>query len=399
MRPGLLILATVAAATLVHPQGTASVVLRGATIHTATGQTIRNGTIVVQDGKIAAIGSGVAIPPGAQIVDVTGKEIIPGIIDNHSHIGFPIQDANESPQSFVPQIRAFDMLDPNDPRFKQALSGGVTTIVTGTGSGEVSSGEAVVLKTFGPTLDTRILRAQGGIKFAMGRKGPNRPPSTSPAVTAALRQHFIRTREYVDARSRWEQGGRQGAPPPRDLMLEAFARVLSREVDARVHVHTAHDIMAILRLKDEFGFDLTIHHATEAYKLVDEIQRRGVNVVGMPLGLRLGAPDDVIREGVALTRGGVRFAFHTDDPVIGGKWQRLNGSIGIRYGMTEEEALRALTINGAEIARVGQRVGSLQQGKDADLVILNGPWYELTTRVDLVYVDGVLAYDRAKEEK
>ena len=117
-----------------NPQGSASLALRGATIHTGAGQTIRNGTIVVQDGKIVAIGSGVAIPPGAQIVDVTGKEIIPGLIDNHSHIGFPIQDANESPQSFVPQIRAFDMLDPNDPRFKQALSGGVTTIVTGTGS-------------------------------------------------------------------------------------------------------------------------------------------------------------------------------------------------------------------------------------------------------------------------
>ncbi len=399
MRPSLLILATAAAATFARAQGTAPLALRGATIHTGTGQAIRNGTILVRDGKIAAIGSGIAVPAGAQIVDVTGKEIIPGLIDNHSHIGFPIQDANESPQSFVPQIRALDMLDPNDPRFKQALSGGVTTVVTGTGSGEVSSGEAVVLKTFGPTLDARILRAQGGIKFAMGRKRVDRPPSTSPAVTAALRQHFIRTKEYVDARSRWEQGDRQGAPPPRDLMLEAFARVLSRDVDARVHVHTAHDIMAILRLKDEFGFDLTIHHATEAYKLVDEIARRGVNVVGMPLGLRIGVAEDVVREGVALTRGGVRFAFHTDDPVIAGKWLRLNASIGIRYGMTEEEALRALTINGAEIARVAQRVGSIQQGKDADLVILNGPWYELTTRVDLVYVDGVLAYDRAKEEK
>jgi imidazolonepropionase-like amidohydrolase len=398
MRVSPLIIAQLLAAAALPAQDSV-LALRGATVHTATGQTIRNATVLVRGGKIAAVGSGVAVPAGARIVDVSGKEMIPGLVDNHSHIGFPIQDANESPQSFVPQIRALDMLNPDDPRFRQALSGGVTTIVTGTGSGEVSSGEAVVLKTFGPSLDARILRAEGGIKFAMGRKNPARPPSTSPAVTAALRQHFIRTREYVDARRRWEEGGRQGAPPARDLMLEAFAKVLSRESDARVHVHTAHDIMAILRLKDEFGFDLTIHHATEAYKLAEEIARRNVNVVGMPLGMRIGAPEDVVREGMTLSQAGVRFAFHTDDPVIGGKWQRLNGSIGVRYGMTEENALRALTRNGAEIARVGDRVGTIEAGKDADLVILNGPWYELKTRVDMVYVNGVLAYDRSTEEK
>jgi imidazolonepropionase-like amidohydrolase len=382
------------------PASSPSVVaLRGGTIHTAAGPVITNGVVIIRDGKIADVGSGVAIPSGARIIDLSGKEIIPGMIDNHSHIGAAPEDLNEQAVSFGPQHRMVDALNPDDRGWKPAADAGVTTVVTGTGSGEVSSGEAAVVKTYGTDFQKRILKEVGGLKIAMGRKGPNRPPSTSPAVTAGLRAMFIHAREYMDSWNRWEAGGKQGPPPPRDLGMETVARVLRHEDYVRAHVHAASDIMALLKLKDEFGFDLALHHATEAYKVADEIARRHVDVVGMPLFVRIGLKEDIMRSPYTLWKAGVTYAFHTDDPVVQSKWFRYCGAMAIRYGLPEEEALKGLTINAAKIARVSDRVGSIERGKDADIVVLDGPWYETKTRVDYVYVDGTLAYDRAREGK
>jgi imidazolonepropionase-like amidohydrolase len=255
------------------------------------------------------------------------------------------------------------------------------------------------VKTFGIDFQKRILKEVGGLKIAMGRKRPDRAPSTSPAVTAGLRAMFIHAREYMDAWSRWESGGKQGAPPPRDLGMETVARVLRHEDYVRAHVHAASDIMALLKLKDEFGFDLALHHATEAYKVADEIARRHVDVVGMPLFVRIGLKEEVMRSPYTLWKAGVTYAFHTDDPVVQSKWFRYCGAMAIRYGLPEEEALKGLTINAAKIARVADRVGSIERGKDADIVVLDGPWFEPKTRVDFVYVDGNVAYDRSKEGK
>ncbi len=379
------------------PQGV--VALRGATVHTAAGDPIPNATVVIRDGKIAAVGANVAVPAGAQVVDASGKQIIPGMIDNHSHIGADPSDLNEQAVSFGPQHRMVDALNPDDRGWTPAVNGGVTTVVTGTGSGEVSSGVAAVVKTFGADFNLRILKADGGLKIAMGRKRPDRPPSTSPAVTAGLRALFIRGREYMEAQKRWEAEGKKGQPPARDLGLETIARVLRREEYVRAHVHTAADIMAVLKLKDEFGFDLAIHHATEAYKVAPEIVKRNVGVVGMPLFVRIGMKEDVMRSPYTLWKAGALYAFHTDDPVVASKWLRYCAAMGMRYGLPENEALKGVTINAAKIARVADRVGSIEAGKDADLVVLDGPWYEPKTRVDRVYVDGVVAYDRTKEVK
>ena len=373
------------------------IALRGATVHTATGPAIRNATVLIRDGKIADVGANVSVPADARVVDLAGKEIIPGMVDNHSHIGAAPEDLNEQAVSFGPQHRMVDALKPDDRGWKPAADAGVTTVVTGTGSGEVSSGEAAVVKTYGTDFSKRILKEVGGLKIAMGRKGPNRPPSTSPAVTAGLRAMFIHAREYMDSWSRWEAGGTQGPAPARDLGMETVARVLRHEDYIRAHVHAASDIMALLKLKDEFGFDLALHHSTEAYKVADEIAKRHVDVVGMPLFVRIGMKEDIMRSPYTLWKAGVLYAFHTDDPVVQSKWFRYCGAMAIRYGLPEEEALKGLTINAAKIARVSDRVGSIEKGKDADIVVLNGPWYETSTRVDLVYVDGAVAYDRSKE--
>ncbi len=378
------------------PQPT-PIALVGARIHTAAGPAIENGAIVFQNGTITAIGEGLVPPADAETVDLSGMVVMPGMLDNHSHIGADIRDLNEFPIRFGPQHRIRDVLSPDDAFWNDAVKGGVTTIITGPGSGEVSSGQAIVVKTWGPSLEERIVKERGGLKIAMGRKRPGQSPTTSMAVTAMLRAKFIEAQEYQAKWDAWEAGGREGPAPPRDLGMEAVVRVLVGEDRIRAHVHQAHDILSIIRLSQEFDFHLTIHHSTEAYKVADEIAESGTDVVGMPLFTRIALSDEVMTTGTLMNEMGVRFTFHTDDPVVGSKWQRGNAGLGIRHGMTEQDALEAVTINPAAIAGIEDRVGSLEVGKDADVVVLNGTWYEVSTLVTRVYVDGTLAYDREEE--
>lgn len=376
-----------------------AILVRGATIHTAAGAPIPNGAVLVRGGKIVALGTNVTAPAGARIIEAAGKVVIPGMIDNHSHIGARPTDLNDFPMLIGPQHRFIDALDWNDPDFADAVSGGVTTIVTGPGSGENVSGMAAVIKTFGTEYSKRMLLEKGGMKFAMGVKGRTRYPATTMGVAANLRQYLIKTQEYVAAQKKWEDDGKKGNPPARDLGYEAMADVLAKRTYVRSHVHSATDVMTILRLKDEFGFDLTLHHSTEAYKVAPELAKRGVSAVVLPLGPRIGVGEDAMAGPYVLWKAGVKVAMHTDAPVINQKWLRLCAALAMRYGIPDEEALKMVTKNAAEIARVGDRVGSIEVGKDADLVIMDGPWYEPKSRVDLVIGDGQVIYERAKEAK
>jgi imidazolonepropionase-like amidohydrolase len=177
-----------------------------------------------------------------------------------------------------------------------------------------------------------------------------------------------------------------------------LVKVLNREERIRCHVHFANDMLSFLKLKDEFGFELTFEHSTEAYKIAEEIAKRGVGCVCLPLVMRIPLGEDLMRGNAVLEKAGVKIALHTDHPVTQEKWLRLCAILSIRYGLSEEAALRAITINPAELAMINTRVGSIEKGKDADLVVLNGPWQELQSRVDLVFIDGVLAYDRSLDE-
>ena len=397
----LLAAALTAVASLTLPLGAQGdvILVRGGTIHTAAGAPINNGSVLIQAGKIVAVGTNVSAPAGARIIDATGKSVIPGMIDNHSHIGAKSTDLNDSPMLIGPQHRFLDALDWNDPDFQDAVEGGVTTIVTGPGSGENVSGMAVVIKTFGTDYPKRMLLEKGGMKFAMGPKGRTRYPATAMGVAANLRQYLIKTQEYMAAQKKWEDDGKKGNPPARDLGYEAMADVLTHKTYVRAHVHAATDVMTLLRLKDEFGFDLTLHHSTEAYKVAQEVAKRGVTAVVLPLGDRIGLSDDAMAGPYQLWKAGVKIAMHTDAPVISQKWLRLCAALAMRYGIPDEEALKMVTANAAEIARVSDHVGTIAAGKDADLVIFNGPWYEPKSRIDFVIGDGQVIYDRSKEGK
>jgi imidazolonepropionase-like amidohydrolase len=375
------------------------VVVRGATVHTAAGPPIANATIIVRDGKIVEVGSNLQAPPGAKIYDATGKVIIPGMMDNHSHIGAEATDLNDFPMQIGPQHRYIDALNLDDPEWKQAVKGGVTTVITGPGSGESVSGQAVVIKTFGTDLEKRIVNERGGMKFAMGVKSRDRYPTTTMGVAAQLRAYLIKTQEYVASWKKWEDDGKKGPAPARDLGYEAMAEVLNHKNRVRAHVHSATDVMTLLRLKDEFGFDLTLHHSTEAYKVADEVAKRKVSAVVLPLGPRIGLTEEVMAGPYILWKAGVLIAMHTDHPVINQKWLRLCAGLAMRYGIPEEEALKTVTINPATIGRVKDRVGSIERGKDADFVVMDGPWYEPKTRVDMVFGNGSVIYDRSTEEK
>ncbi len=376
-----------------------TVAVTGGTVYSGVGEPIENATILVRDGKITRLGQNLRLPRGAEIIDATGKTIIPGMMDNHSHIGAKLSDLNDFPMTIGPQHRVLDALVLDDKEWADAIKGGVTTVVTGPGSGETVSGQAVVIKTFGDGLDDRVINENGGMKFAMGPKSKEKYPTTAMGVAASLRSYLYKTQEYQAKRQAWEEGSREEAPPPRDLGYEAMGDVLNDKNRVRAHVHSAADVQTLLTLKDEFGFDLTLHHSTEAYKLANEIAAREVNAVVVPLGPRIGLTEDTMEGPYHLWKAGVRVALHTDHPVQNQKWLRLNAGLVMRYGVPELEALKMITIHPAQIARVDDRIGSIEAGKDADFVVLNGPWYEPMSRIELVFGNGEVIYNISEEDE
>ena len=371
-----------------------SIALKGAKVYTAVGPPIPNAIVLVQNGKITAVGRNVKIPNGIRVIDATGKVIIPGLIDLHTHIGAFVHDSaddNEMPQPIGPELRTIDALHMHVPDWMDAVKGGVTTVVTGPGSGERMGGQSVTIKTFGQTLEKRLLKEKGNLKMAVNARNLSH--------ISNIRKMFIKTQEYMDAWAKYESGDKKGLPPKRDLAMEAVAGALTGENKIRCHIGYANDMMTLLKLKDEYGFDLTFIHSNEAYKIADEIAKRNVGCICMPIGLRSGVTEDAMYGNTVLHNAGVKIAFHTDDPVSRQKWLRICASMAIHYDLPEDIALNAITINPAELSGISNRVGSIEKGKDADIVVLNGTWYELKTRVDMVFVDGVLAFDRTTYEK
>jgi imidazolonepropionase-like amidohydrolase len=393
-------------------------------VMTITQGTLDRGTVLVEGGRIVALGEQVEIPEDAQIFDAEGKIVMPGMIDAHCHVGiFPdgigweYSDGNEMTDPITPHLRALDAVHPEDPAFKELVAAGVTTVLTGPGSGNLIGGQWVCLKTAPkPSVEEMVLLEPAGMKMALG-ENPKRVygdqkknPSTRMGNAATLRGALVDARNYLDKWERYQvdlseyeaklEGGKQDAErpkmPERNLKLEALGKVLRRELKARVHAHRADDMLTAIRIAEEFDLDLTLEHATEGYKIADILAAKGIMVTAGPIlfsrskyELREMTP----KNPGLMAQAGVKVAIQTDE-MSAVKYLTINAALAVREGMSEEEALKAITINAAEVIGVEDRVGSLEVGKDADIVVLSGHPFDYRSVAELVLVDGQVAYRR-----
>lgn len=397
-----------------------AVVIRGGTVLTMTGEPITGGTVVLQAGKIVAVGRNVAIPAGAEIVNATGKYVMPGLVDAMASIGLSPSDLNEASNPITPELRVFEAYNPFAPfgggkpgpiRNLEALSGGVTTMYIAPADAALIGGQGAVLKTAGPTLDALVVREPAAMDMALGEppkrpaRAQNRDPFTRMAEAAMIRQALIRAQEYAANRQRTPNA-------PRDLGMEALGRLLRKEIPARVQANRSTDIRVALGLAEEFGFTLVLDGAAGAAQHSAQLAARGIPVVlGQvshpfvsneeipdrsdypPVDERL--PGQLVTAGVKVALASFSRAFGTLAPAGTGKWLLLDAAIAAGYGMSEADILRAVTINPADILGVADRVGSLAPGRDADVLILDGPPLSIRTWVERVYVNGELVHTRA----
>lgn len=382
------------------------IAIAGGRILTMAGKVLEQGTVLVCNGKIKAVVDGVVEPEGWKVIDARGKIVLPGLIDCHCHLGVVEEiyrvegdDANESTDPVTPHLRAVDAVYPWDLGFKDAISGGVTTVVTGPGSANVIGGEMVALKTWGPSLDGMILKAPVGLKAALG-ENPKRSygsrqktPLTRMASAALLRETLAGAADYIRKCDRASEGSDY---PDRDLKKESVARVLKRQIPLRVHSHRADDILTAMRIAREFNINLVIEHCTEGYKIAGELAQNGVRaVIGPVIGNRakVELAGISLETGKILAEAGVEFAIMTDHPVVPIQYLAISAGLSVRGGLDEVKALRAITAGAADILGLGHRLGSLEPGKDADVVVFDGHPFDVRSRVISVIISGHIVYD------
>ncbi len=377
-------------------------------ILTMAGKVYEQGTIILQNEKIFKVGSydSITIPEEADIIDLAGKTVVPGFIDAHCHVGMMEEiyrlegdDANETTNPVTPSLRAIDAVYPGDLAFKDALQAGVTTIHTGPGSANVISGVGIIMKTHGLIVDKMAIDTCPGLKVSFGENpkrvygDQSKMPKTRMATAALLREHLVKAMEYMNK----NQTGTCDPPkkPERDLGMEILSLVLSRKIPLRAHAHRSDDIMTALRIAKEFNLRIIIEHGTEGHLIADELAERNVPVITGPSltnRAKVEMGQRTFKTPGILSKNGVKVAIMTDHPVVPIEYLPLCAALAVKAGMEPEEALKAITINAAEILGIAHRVGSIEQGKDADLVILDGDPLEIKTKVIEVFINGKSVY-------
>ncbi len=373
---------------------------------------LENATVLFHDGKIIDVRPAVQIPDDAEIIDVEGKYILPGFIDAHTHqglfdgsIGWAGSDGNEMTTPITPELRGIDSFNPDEPSLIEVIQGGVTCINTGPGSGNVIGGQAFVIKPLGSKVtDEMVVLAPSGLKIALGENpkrvhgNEKRTPSTRMGTASLLRKTFTDGGNYLEewkafgskARQAKEKGEPEPAPPKRDLGMEVIAKVIKREVPLHAHAHRADDIATIIRIAKEFNLRLVIIHCTEGHKIAEFIAENDVPAVIGPTMYWVSKPETRERgfkTPVVLHRAGVKVALQTDS-LTPMNYFPLLPMYAIKHGMSREDALKAVTINPAEILNISHRVGSLEKGKDADIVVWSGHPFEFYSKVERVFING-----------
>ena len=381
-----------------------------ARILTVTKGEIAKGTVLIANGKILEVGANVNVPEGARVIDAAGCIVTPGLVDSHSHLGLGpsggVTEDNEASDPVTPQLRVIDSIHPegigpDKGQFRNALAEGVTTVIARPGSGNVIGGQSAVLKLRGGTVDDMVVAFPADMKMALGHKGGYASngvmPMTKMGTAYLVRQAMLDAADYRDALARYakEKAKKpEAVPPPRDLKKEAMLKVLEREIPVHIHVSSADDIMTAVRLATEFKFlRLSLGHADESYKVADELAKHGVVVVVGPLMITYDDDGKLVNLADFLVKRGVEINIMTDADVVQEQFLRYQAAIAVKYGMDPAEALKAITINPAKLTGLEKRIGSIEAGKDADLVVFSGDPFDIQSRTLKVMIDGKIVFE------
>lgn len=378
--------------------------IRNGNVFTMEGPILAGHDILIEDGKIKEIDRD--IQADCEVLDAKGMIVIPGLVDAHCHLGMwengmdeEGADGNESVNPSTPSLRAIDAINPRDEYFREAREGGVTTVVTGPGSANVIGGLFAAIKTVGDRIDDMIVKAPCALKVAFGEnpkrvyKEQKKSPITRMATANILRKELLRAQEYM--RKTADAAGDPAKLPERDLDLDVLAQVLRGELLMKAHAHRADDILTAMRIAKEFGVRLSIEHCTEGHTIPQYLKETDAAVVLGPLAIERCKIElrelDIAAPGI-LEKSGIEFAICTDHPVVMEQYLLVSVALAVREGLSEEAALRSITINAARACGIGDRVGSIAPGKDADLVLFAGTPLDIRNKPQCVIIDGKIVH-------
>jgi len=399
----------------IQAQQSREVLIRNATIMTASHGTIENGSILIRDGKIAAVGKATEIKAGtgATIIEAAGMYITPGFVDSHSHTA--LDSINEGSLSVTSMVRMRDVVNDTDINIYRQLAGGMTTIHQLHGSANAIGGQnsIIKLKWGRPVEEMYVNDGPRTIKFALG-ENPKRAnfsipgvqrrfPATRMGVEETIREAFVQGREYIQQWENYEAARKRGEnplPPRKDLKLEAMADVIRGKIDIHSHCYRADEIAMLMRLCEEFGIRVhTLQHTLEGYKVAPEIAKHGASASILPdwWAYKMEAYDAIPFNAAVMTRRGIVVSIHSDSNEHARRFYQEAAKM-LKYGdLTEEEALRLVTLNPAIQLRLEKRIGSIDVGKDADLVLFNGHPFSIYSRPEMTLIEGEVFFDRKKD--
>ena len=382
--------------------------IKNGVINTVTNGII-HGDILIENDKIIEIGTNISHPQDAQVIDANGNKVYPGFIDAHTHLGlwedgmgFEGADGNEETDPITPHLNPIDGINPMERSFEEARNGGITSVCSTPGSANVMGGQCIAIKTVGRRIDKMVIKNPVASKKAFGENPKScygqeeKAPKTRMAIAAMLRETLKEAEQYLDAILMHEEDD-ENEKPDYDIKMESLLPVLRREIPFKVHAHRADDMFTAIRIAKEFNLRLTLDHCTEGHLIVEDLVEEGYPVV---VGPSLSERSKIELRNLTfdtagiLSNAGMNVSLTTDHPVVPLHYLPICAGIAVKHGMMYEKAIEAITINAAKLLGIEDRVGSLEIGKDADIVIWDNDPLEIQSNVLYTIIDGKVVYSK-----